>query len=80
MPQLRRVVHFASALGRTHSSMLTLVYDPTTGQFMSVDPDLAETDQPYAYAGDDSVNEADPTGLEAVLHNHDKRQKVNDGP
>ena len=32
-----------------------------TGEFMSVDPDLAETDQPYAYAGDDPVNEGDPT-------------------
>jgi len=30
---------------------------------MSVDPDLAETDQPYAYAGDDPVNGADPSGL-----------------
>jgi RHS repeat-associated protein len=38
-------------------------YDPGTGEFMSVDPDLAETDQPYAYAGDDPVNEGDPSGL-----------------
>ena len=38
-------------------------YDPGTGEFMSVDPDLAETDQPYAYAGDDPVNETDPSGL-----------------
>jgi len=30
---------------------------------MSVDPDLAETDQPYAYAGDDPVNTSDPSGL-----------------
>jgi hypothetical protein len=30
---------------------------------MSVDPDLAETDQPYAYAGDDPVNESDPSGM-----------------
>jgi hypothetical protein len=30
---------------------------------MSVDPDLAETDQAYAYAGDDPVNEDDPSGL-----------------
>jgi RHS repeat-associated protein len=37
-------------------------YDPGTGEFMSVDPDLAETGQPYAYAGDDPVNEADPSG------------------
>src|SRR5579863_8640642 len=37
-------------------------YDPGTGQFMSVDPDLAETDQPYAFADDDPVNASDPTG------------------
>ena len=41
-------------------------YDPGTGQFMSVDPDLAETGQPYAYAGDDPVNEVDPSGLVTV--------------
>jgi hypothetical protein len=29
---------------------------------MSVDPDLAETGQPYSYAGDDPVNEGDPSG------------------
>jgi hypothetical protein len=28
-----------------------------------VDPDVAETGQPYAYAGDDPVNESDPLGL-----------------
>ena len=43
--------------------MLRGRYDPGTGEFMSVDPDLAETDQPYAYAGDDPVNEGDPSGL-----------------
>jgi hypothetical protein len=29
---------------------------------MTIDPDLAETDQAYAYAGDDPVNRSDPTG------------------
>jgi len=29
----------------------------------------------YTYAGDDPVNEVDPTGLEAVLHNHDTCQR-----
>jgi hypothetical protein len=38
-------------------------YDPGTGQFMSVDPDLAETGQPYVYTGDDLVNLTDPLGL-----------------
>ncbi len=37
-------------------------YDPGTGQFMSVDPDLVDTNQPYSYAGDDPVNEEDPSG------------------
>jgi RHS repeat-associated protein len=37
-------------------------YDPTTDQFISVDPDVAESGQPYAFVGDDPVNETDPTG------------------
>jgi RHS repeat-associated protein len=38
-------------------------YDPTTGQFMSVDPMLQSTEQAYEYAGDDPIFRADPTGL-----------------
>jgi hypothetical protein len=30
---------------------------------MTVDPELAETGQPYAFAGDDPVNETDPSGM-----------------
>lgn len=37
-------------------------YDAGDGEFTTVDPDLAETDQPYEYAGDDPVNESDPSG------------------
>jgi RHS repeat-associated protein len=39
------------------------VYDPTTAQFLSVDPLEKLTGAPYTYAGDNPVNEADPTGL-----------------
>jgi RHS repeat-associated protein len=38
-------------------------YDPTTGQFISVDPLEAQTGQPYSYADDDPINETDPSGL-----------------
>ncbi len=38
-------------------------YDPTTGMFFTVDPDLNETGQPYAFAGDDPVDQNDPLGL-----------------
>jgi RHS repeat-associated protein len=38
-------------------------YNPATGQFLSVDPLVAQTGQPYTYAGADPVNLSDPTGL-----------------
>ncbi len=34
-------------------SLVGRYYDPATDQFLSVDPDVAETGQPYAYTGDD---------------------------
>ena len=37
-------------------------YDPATGQFLSVDPDIAATHQPYEYADDDPANLTDPSG------------------
>jgi RHS repeat-associated protein len=37
-------------------------YDPATGQFLSVDPDVAGTGEPYTFAGSDPVNGSDPTG------------------
>jgi RHS repeat-associated protein len=41
-------------------------YDPSTGQFISVDPKVATTVQPYAYAGDDPLNATDPLGEESA--------------
>ena len=38
-------------------------YDPKLRQFISVDPAVATTGTPYAYAGNDPVNGADPSGL-----------------
>jgi RHS repeat-associated protein len=43
--------------------MRARVYDPVTGQFLSVDPRDATTGAPYYYAGDNPVNEQDRTGL-----------------
>ena len=42
-------------------------YDPGTGQFMSTDPLVDQTLQPFAYAGDDPANGSDPTGLSPSL-------------
>jgi RHS repeat-associated protein len=38
-------------------------YDATTQQFLNVDMDLTQTEQPYIYAGGDPVNASDPTGM-----------------
>src|SRR5947209_17608331 len=38
-------------------------YDPSTGQFISRDPAVASTRQPYAYVGDNPLNGTDPSGL-----------------
>jgi len=40
-------------------------YDPTTGQFLSADPDVAQTRQSYIYSDDNPSNEADPNGLDS---------------
>lgn len=41
-------------------------YDPATGQFISADPDVTVTGQPYAYALDSPVNVTDPSGQFAL--------------
>jgi RHS repeat-associated protein len=43
--------------------MRARVYDPSTGQFLTRDPLAAISGEPYSYAGDNPVNESDPTGL-----------------
>ena len=40
-------------------------YDPATNQFLSVDPLVGETGQPYVYSNDNPLNEADPLGAYA---------------
>jgi RHS repeat-associated protein len=35
-------------------------YDPTTTEFLTIDPWVAETMQPYSYANGDPIDQADP--------------------
>jgi RHS repeat-associated protein len=37
-------------------------YDPGTGAFVSMDPDVAQTIQPYSYADDNPIEQTDPSG------------------
>ena len=57
--------HRTYCAGAGRHYLIGRYYDPQTGQFLSVDPLIDETGQPYAYAGDDPVNLADPSGLKA---------------
>jgi RHS repeat-associated protein len=42
-------------------------YDAGTDQFTSVDPDVAETGEPYAYADDNPLDGTDPSGLSVAM-------------
>jgi len=44
-------------------SLVRRYYDPTTGQFLSVDPAVDVTGTPYVYTAGDPVNGSDPLGL-----------------
>ena len=45
------------------TSAINRYYDPTTDEFLSIDPDVAQTDQPYVFTNDDPLNAEDPLGL-----------------
>lgn len=41
-------------------------YDPKTAQFLSVDPALEGTGEPYGYGADNPANSSDPTGTSSL--------------
>lgn len=45
------------------TSVVDRYYDPTTDQFLSVDPLVAQTGQPYVFTNDNPLNGTDPLGL-----------------
>ena len=53
-------------------------YDPATSQFLSVDPLVDVTQQPYGYANENPANESDPTGMWSLNPISDVTQAVNE--
>lgn len=49
--------------------LINRYYDPTTDQFLSIDPAVAQTHQPYVYTGDNPLNSTDPLGLGTAANN-----------
>jgi RHS repeat-associated protein len=47
--------------------LINRYYEPSTGQFISVDPAVSQTLEPYAYTLGNPVTETDPTGLSTLL-------------
>jgi RHS repeat-associated protein len=43
--------------------LINRYYDPSTGEFITLDPALDASGTPYGYAGDDPANGSDPLGL-----------------
>lgn len=62
---------FGYAGNYTDSTALTYnirrYYDPATGQFITVDPLVDQTQAPYAYASGDPVDSIDPLGLACLF-------------
>ena len=59
-------VMFAGAYYDQESGFYYLInryYDPTTDQFVTVDPAVSITQEPYQYGSDNSTNNVDPLGL-----------------
>ena len=48
---------------RTPDRSINRYYDPTTDQFISVDPAVVQTNQAFAFVNDNPLNATDPLGL-----------------
>ena len=59
-------IGYAGAYTDTETGLQYLInryYDPSTAQYVSVDPAVGTTQQPYTYVGDSPLNGTDPLGL-----------------
>jgi RHS repeat-associated protein len=48
--------------GKAVGTVLARYYDPSIGQFLTLDPKAASTLSPYGYVDGNPINEADPSG------------------
>ena len=64
--------------GALSHSLINRYYDPSTAQFLTIDPLVDATGQPYQYASDDPVNGSDPSGLWGGNPISDAEQAWND--
>jgi hypothetical protein len=58
-----RRCHSRPAGGPARHDVVGRYYDPATGQFLSVDPNVEQTLEAYLYVADNPVSGHDPTGM-----------------
>jgi uncharacterized protein RhaS with RHS repeats len=61
----RRRLHRCRVHAARNGDAVHRYYDPATGQFLSMDPLDAVTNQPYSYVNNDPANVTDPSGQSA---------------
>ena len=54
--------HRTYCAGAARHYLIGRYYDPQSGQFLSVDPKVQQTQQAFSYVGDDPVQLTDPSG------------------
>jgi RHS repeat-associated protein len=52
--------------GTGYLYLIDRYYDPGTDQFLSIDPDVMDTGQPYAFTGDDPLNATQNTSSSVI--------------
>jgi RHS repeat-associated protein len=62
-PSLVNPVRSHATTSSTPEHTINRYYDPSTDQFLSVDPLVDQTGQPYVFVNDDPLNAEDPLGL-----------------
>ena len=54
--------------------LINRYYDPSTNQFLTIDPDVASTGQPFVFTNDDPLNATDPLGLFCLFGHVNKKK------
>lgn len=73
-----RLFHYDPSASPASDGSINRYYDPATGQFVTVDPEIAQTGTAYGYVNDNPLNGTDPLGLWSLNPFHDVAEAARD--